>query len=582
MVESARPPTATQQFSRLSVLAEDLRGMLDGFNSTLKRAGAAVPGDVLLGLNQLSSTLDELKESVRSNEHERRNLQALAEVGQVVNSSLDLPNVLREVIDTLIRITGAERAFLMLLDDKRDLEIRTARNWERESLNSEDQQVSRTIIDRVMERGEAVLTTNALEDPRFGGQESIVAYNLRSILAVPLKVKGELIGVIYADNKIRKGLFTEKERALLSGFANQAAVAIENARLFGEVQATLAEVTELKNLMEDVFASIASGVITSDIQDVITLCNSAAESILAMKADLLVGSSLADLLPKLSSELADQVTVVKQADQRLMDLEVNSVLDGRGRVSLSLNLTPLKSADQATRGVTIVVDDLTEKRRLEAQRRLFERMVSPAVIEQLDPDALKLGGTITQITTLFADVRGFTSFSEAIDPQTLVSVLNQYLAAAVDAVLKEEGTIDKFQGDAIMAWFNAPIPQADHTLRAARAALGFRQAVLAVREQLEPKFQLSFGVGIHVGEGLLGLIGTDKRLDYTAIGDSVNTAKRIQENAGPDQILVSAEARKLLGAAVKVKPAPAIEAKGKKEPVKVFELIELAEGKQVA
>ena len=558
------------------MLAEDLRGMLDGFNSTLKRAGAAVPADVLLGLNQLSSTLDELKESVRSNEHERRNLQALAEVGQVVNSSLDLTNVLREVIDTLIRITGAERAFLMLLDDKRDLEIRTARNWERESLNSEDQQVSRTIIDRVMERGEAVLTTNALEDPRFGGQESIVAYNLRSILAVPLMVKGELIGVIYADNKIRQGLFTEKERALLSGFANQAAVAIENARLFGAVQATLAEVTELKNLMEDVFASIASGVITSDIQDVITLCNSAAESILAMKADILVGSSLADLLPKLSSELSGQVAVVKQADQRLMDLEVNSVLDGRGRVSLNLNLTPLKSADQATRGVTIVVDDLTEKRRLEAQRRLFERMVSPAVIQQLDPDALKLGGTITQITTLFADVRGFTSFSEEIDPQTLVSVLNQYLAAAVEAVLKEEGTIDKFQGDAIMAWFNAPIPQPDHTLRAARAALSFRQAVLAVREKLEPKFQLSFGVGIHVGEGLLGLIGTDKRLDYTAIGDSVNTAKRIQENAAPDQILVSAEARKLLGTAVKVKPAAAIEAKGKKEPVKVFELIGLA------
>ncbi|MGH2619755.1 MAG: hypothetical protein ACRDHG_04190, partial [Anaerolineales bacterium] len=158
MVESAKPPTATQQFSRLSILAEDLRRLLDGFNATLSRAGAAVPANVLLGMNQISSTLDELKESVRSNEHERRNLQALAEVGQVVNSSLDLSHVLREVIDTLIRITGAGRAFLMLLDQNRDLEIGTARNWERESLNSEDQQVSRTIIDRVVERGEAVLT----------------------------------------------------------------------------------------------------------------------------------------------------------------------------------------------------------------------------------------------------------------------------------------------------------------------------------------------------------------------------------------------------------------------------------------
>jgi PAS domain S-box-containing protein len=568
-------PSATQQFSRLSVLAEDLRGQLDRFNNTLQRGGAAVPADVLLGLRQISTTLDELKESVRSNEHERRNLQALAEVGQVVNSSLDLTNVLREVIDTLIRITGAERAFLMLLNPQRDLEIRIARNWERESLDSGDAEVSRTIISRVVERGEAVLTTNALEDPRFGGQESIVAYNLRSILAVPLKVKGELIGVIYADNKIREGLFTEKERALLSGFANQAAVAIENARLFGRVQATLAEVTELKNLMQDVFASIASGVITSDIQDMITLCNRAAESILAIKAEQLVGSSLDALLPKLDRDLPAQIEAVKKADQRLMDLEVNSVLDGRGRVSLNLNLTPLKSADQATRGVAIVVDDLTEKRRLEAQRRLFERMVSPAVIEQLDPDALKLGGTIARITTLFADVRGFTSFSEDIDPETLVSVLNQYLAGAVEAVLKEEGTIDKFQGDAIMAWFNAPAPQPDHTLRAARAALGFRDAVFAVREKLEPKFHLSFGVGIHVGEGLLGLVGSHKRLDYTAIGDSVNTAKRIQENAAPDQILLSAEARKLLGTAVRVKSAPDIEAKGKKEPVKVFELVGL-------
>ena len=109
-------------------------------------------------------------------------------------------------------------------------------------------EVSRTLIDRVLEEGEAVLTTNASEDPRFGAQESVVAYNLRSVLAVPLKVKGNLTGVIYADNKVRAGLFTEGDRTLLSGFANQAAVALENARLFGAVQTTLDEVTELKTL----------------------------------------------------------------------------------------------------------------------------------------------------------------------------------------------------------------------------------------------------------------------------------------------------------------------------------------------
>jgi PAS domain S-box-containing protein len=524
----------------------------------------------------MSGKLDELRDNVRANEEERHHLQALAEIGQVVNSSLDLTTVLNQVIDTIIRITGAERAFLMLNNEQGELEFKIARNWEQESINKGDYEVSGTLIDRVMSDGEAVVTTNALEDPRFGGQESVVAYNLRSILAVPLKVKGELTGVIYADNKIREGLFNEQDRELLSGFANQAAVALENARLFGAVQATLAEVTELKNLMEDVFASIASGVITSDIEDMITLCNRAAEAILAVTAEKLIGSPLSELLPKLSEELPGQVSKVKDSDERMKGLEVSPTLDGRGRVSLNLNLSPLKTANDDTRGVAIVVDDLTEKRRLEAQRRLFERMVSPAVINQLDPDALQLGGHIAEITTLFADIRGFTSFSEDVDPETLVSLLNRYLAGAIDAVLAEEGTIDKFQGDAIMAWFNAPVLQEDHTLRAARAALGFRQAVMEVRGELEPKFHLSFGVGIHVGEGLLGLVGSQERLDYTAIGDSVNTAKRIQENAAPDQILVSVQAAGSLTGEVSLKAAPAVEAKGKREPVEVFELVGLA------
>ena len=559
--------------SRMSLLAEELRVQLDSFNRTVVSAGAAVPTDISRGLRQISGTLEALKKNVRETEHERQNLQALAEIGQIVNSSLELTTVLHEVIDTIIRITGAERAFLMLRNESGELEFKIARNWEQESIDQGDYEVSRTLIDRVMDDGEAVLTTNALEDPRFGAQDSVVAYNLRSVLAVPLKVKGAQTGVIYADNKIRAGLFTESDRALLIGFANQAAVALENARLFGAVQTTLAEVTELKNLMEDVFASIASGVITSDIEDHITLCNRAAETILAISAEELIGSSLTNLLPKLSDELPEQVANVLKSDEAVVDLEVSPTLDGRGPVALNLNMTPLKTADEDTRGVAIVVEDLTVRRRLEAERRLFERMVSPAVIRQIDPNKVRLGGSIAEITTLFADIRGFTSFSEDIDPESLVSLLNLYLSGAVEAMLAEEGTIDKFQGDAIMAWFNHPVPQKDHALRAARAALGFREAVIQVRENLEPKFHLLFGVGIHVGESLLGLVGSPKRLDYTAIGDSVNTAKRLQENAEKDQILVSAEVAQLLGKKMELKPVSPVEAKGKSEPIEAYELI---------
>jgi len=478
-------------------------------------------------------------------------------------------------MDTIIRLTGAERGFLMLRDDKGTLEIRIARNWEQESIQESDFEISRTVIDRVVEDVQPIVTTNAIEDPRFGGQDSIVAYNLRSILCVPLKVKEELTGVIYADNRIRTGLFTNSERDLLSAFANQAAVAIENARLFESVRQTLAEVTELKNLMDNVFASIASGVITTDIQNRITLCNRAAERILARASTDLLQHDLLDSLPELASILSEPIIKVQKTDQTLVGMELNPTLPERGPVNLQLNFSPLKDAQATTQGVAIVLDDVTERRRLEAQRRLFARMVSPAVIDQLNPDKIQLGGERANITTLFADIRGFTSFSENLSPEELVTVLNQYLAAAADAILEQEGTVDKFMGDAVMAWFNAPIPQADHALRAVRAALGMRQAIHNLHNMLPAGAQLDFGLGIHFGEAVLGLIGTEERIDYTAIGDSVNTAKRIQENSTSNQILISSAAYQFVKGQIEVRTAEPILAKGKSRPLDVFEIIEL-------
>src|SRR3990172_3450911 len=160
----------------------------------------------------MAGGLNRLSRQFKQKEEERKNLKALADIGQVVNSSLDLNEVLRIVMDTIVRLTGAERGFLMLRDfPQGELIMRIARNWEKESINASEFAISRTIINRVVNDGQPVVTTNAQEDPRFGGQESIIAYNLRSILCVPLKVKDDITGVIYADNRIRIGIFTEAE-----------------------------------------------------------------------------------------------------------------------------------------------------------------------------------------------------------------------------------------------------------------------------------------------------------------------------------------------------------------------------------
>jgi PAS domain S-box-containing protein len=567
--EATETDSLDKQISRLSELTTNIQGSLNA-------SAVPIPPNVQHGLTQLSTMLSTISRKVTQSSEEKSSLLALANIGQVINSSLDPDEVLRIVMDTIVRLTRAERGFLMLRDEDGELVTTIARNWEQESLDPSEFEISRTIINRVANDGQPVLTTNASEDPRFGGQESIIAFNLRSILCVPLKVKDELTGVIYADNRVRTGLFTESERDLLNAFANQAAVAIENARLFESVRQTLAEVTELKNLMDNVFSSIASGVITADVEDKITLMNKAAETILGYRADNLVGKPINEMLEPLAASISSHMLTVRKNDLAVIGLEATPDLPERGKLDLRFNLSPLKDAEEHTQGVAIVLDDLTEQKRLKAERRLFEKMVSPKVIEQLDPDEVALGGKRSEITTLFADIRGFTAYSEKLPPEELVSVLNQYLKASADAVLNEEGTIDKFMGDAIMAWFNAPIPQPDHTLRAVKAALGIRDGIEALHETLPRNRHLSFGVGIHYGDAVLGLVGTEQRIDYTAIGDSVNTAKRIQENTKPGQIYISEPAFRMVHKSVHVRPVPALNAKGKRRPLKVFEVLGLS------
>jgi len=526
-------------------------------------------------LKALENSLTRVSEALVPFEQQYSHLRALAGIGQVVNSTLEIDEVLQVVMDTIIRLTEAERGFLMLRDEQGEMSIRTARNWEKASLNQNESSISRTVVQRVIQSGEGIITTNAREDPRFGGQESIIAFNLRSILCVPLMVKNDLIGVIYADNRIRTGIFSEPERDLLIAFANQAAVGIENARLFSSLKRTLEEVTELKNLMDDVFASIVSGVITADVQDQVTLCNRAAASILGRLPADIVGRKLDEIIPIFANEIQPHMNSVRESDQPVVGLELSQSMPPRGNVDWRLNLSPLKDAGQKTQGVAIVLDDLTERKRLEAQRRLFERMVSPAVIDQLDPNSLQLGGKRTDITVLFADVRGFTSFSETQEPEKLVSILNRYLGAMAEAVLSQEGTIDKFMGDAIMAWFNAPVPQPDHTLRAVKTALAIRARFEGLYLELPKEAHLSFGAGIHYGDAILGLIGTDRRLEYTAISDSVNTAKRLQENSAKNQIIISHAAYERVKDEIEVKPIVPVAAKGKTAPLEVFEVLGL-------
>lgn len=170
---------------KLGQTAKTIRAQIRDYQTTASDEHASLSVNVLEGLQQLWATVLELKETAQQVEEERRNSQALVEIGQVVNSSLDLATVLNEVMDTLIQLTGAERAFLMQRDESGEMQIEVARNWDRTTVQPVEYAFSSTVVEQVLDSGDAVITTNAQADPRFSDQESVVAYHLRSILCVP-------------------------------------------------------------------------------------------------------------------------------------------------------------------------------------------------------------------------------------------------------------------------------------------------------------------------------------------------------------------------------------------------------------
>lgn len=175
----------------------------------------------------------------------------------------------------------------------------------------------------------------------------------------------------------------------------------------------------------------------------------------------------------------------------------------------------------------------------------FQRYVAPEIVRELlhdGSDSLETGGRLTEIAVLFVDIRGFTTMSERLAPAQMVHILNRCLTLTADCILENGGTLDKFIGDCTMAFWGAPLPQKDSIFKAVKTALDMQERSRRLNESLRAQcgFTVSFGIGIHCGPAVVGNIGSPFRMDYTAIGDTVNTASRLESNAPPGNILVSA------------------------------------------
>ena len=220
------------------------------------------------------------------------------------------------------------------------------------------------------------------------------------------------------------------------------------------------------------------------------------------------------------------------------------------------------------RGVIVIIDDIS---RTELLRETFSRYLSPQVLEQVlaDKHRPSLQSARRDLTVLFVDIRNFTRFAELHQPEKVVEVLNQYLDIMVDVVFKYQGTLDKFLGDGLLALFGTPLRQADHPQRAVRAALEIQRAIGAFNTSRgqQGAMPLDIGIGINSGEAIVGNIGSEKRMEYTVIGDMVNVAQRLQTQAQGGEVLISDTTLAHVRELVTVYATVEAQVKGRQQPV---------------
>ncbi|MCB9077000.1 MAG: PAS domain-containing protein [Anaerolineaceae bacterium] len=434
------------------------------------------------------------------------------------------------------------------------------------------------IIDRWVQQGKPLAQYTIDISVQFRNvpetdRQALQALNLEWFL--PILKQDQLIGVFALGPKASRQRYSAQDLRLLQTLADQTALALENASLVDRLQRHLEEATRMKNLMDSVFDSMQTGVMTIDKQGKITHFNKSAAAILNLSTQNTIGTAYQKMMPTLASTIfSNLMKNVVDRDERYTNYEIISELPERGRVNLTVNMAPLKDAQHQTKGVTVVLEDMTETKRLKAVQDMFRRYVSPAVVDRLpaNPSELELGGHRQEITVLFADIRGFTKFSEHMDPEKLVDTLNEYLSMAASSILMYEGTLDKFVGDAVMGIFNAPLDQTDHIMRAVRAAMAMQRAINNYHAKIGQDRMLSFGIGLHVGEAVVGNVGMSDRMDYTAIGDTVNLAKRIQENTPANKILISEPVYQAVNGAVKAIFFKEMKVKNREQPVKTYEI----------
>ena len=476
---------------------------------------------LLLLFSQLLILAERWSSAIDTAEKSNMDLRRLLDINISISSEMQLGALLKKIVSVTSAVIHADRSSLFLHDERTgELVSAVAEGVEGTPLRFAS---DAGLAGWSFTHGQAVNLSDAYADPRFNrALDATTGYHTKSVLTVPVTTRdGRRVGVMQALNHQDSKSFGDSEMERMSAFAAQAAVAIDNATLFTEVAAE-------RSYNQSIVNSMSSGVITLDREARVAKLNPAACAILRVSPEQAGGASASLLLSGDNAWLMEEITSVSAGGQpkTLLDADVRTA--SGEKISANLSIVPLLT-DQGNAGLLVIIEDITQGKRLQGAMRRF---MSQSVVDQiLGREDEVLFGSACNASVLFADIRGFTSLAERLEPRDTVAMLNEIFTELFEAVAGSDGMLDKFIGDALMAVYGAPLASGRDSLNAVESALAMQAAIAAINASRKGRGagEINLGIGIASGEMVAGAIGSPKRMDYTVIGDSVNLSARLEK-----------------------------------------------------
>ena len=515
---------------------------------------------------QASVSLESFRTIESIEKNRRQELEFLAVVSEI-SSELQLGPLLQKIMSAITRMLDAERSTLFINDEKtNELYTEVGQGLGAITIRLPNHM---GIAGTVFTSGQSVNIPHAYADLRFNpGFDRKTGFFTRSILCVPVCNKeGKVIGVTQVLNK-RGGAFTDGDEARLKAFTSQISIGLENAKLFDDVQT-------IKNYNESILESMSNGVITLDENGKIKTCNAAGGRILQVDLNEIIGKSAGEFLAGDNAWLLEQIKEVEEAGQEDSFVDAQLVVAGE-TLSTNITIMPLMGQAEKKLGSMVMIEDISSEKRMKST---MSRYMDPTLADQLLASGSDfLGGQSVEATILFSDVRSFTTLSEELGPQGIISLLNEYFTLMVDCLTDQGGMLDKFIGDAIMAVFGTAKRHDDDEDRAVRTAIAMMTELHGFnnRRVIDGKRPIDIGIGLNTDMVVSGNIGSPKRQDYTVIGDGVNLAARLESACKQYKahILVSEHTMRKLKGTYRAREIDSVVVKGKTKPVAIFEVVD--------